>query len=247
MLTVYLHPRCSDSWHVYKLLEKNSLLELVKLANTEQNPLLALSKSIFSVPAFELSGKVVLQGYFTDEEVISLVRSGKIYVGSPEEALDRLMKSVFSSFLVASAVYLSGSFSVLLDARDYVYSASGALFLPEHETFLELARSKLKAATLGEHDEKYFVRIIAGNFIRDLYWLRGEPLDRSTVENLGYSYFREWMLLRSSLGRVFVPHSRPPAHVEEKVRRAWEYTLDRADTIIARVVEEQASIPDGWV
>ncbi len=247
MLTVYLHPRCSDSWHVYKLLEKNSLLELVKLVNTEQAPLLALSKSVFSVPAFELSGKVVLQGYFTDDEVISLVRSGRIHVGSPEEALDRLMKSVFSSFLVASAVYLSGSFSVLVDARDYVYSASGALFLTEHETFFELARDKLRTATLGEEDEKHFVRIIAGNFIRDLYWLRGEPLNRDTIENLGYSYFREWLLLRSSLGRVFVPHSRPPADVEERIRKAWEYTLHRADTIIARVLEEQASIPAGWI
>jgi len=247
MLKIYMHPRCGDSWHVYQLLERNSLLNLVKLTNTEEHPFPALSKGVFSVPAFELKDRVVLQGYFTEEDVILLAKDGRMRIKSTSEALDRLMKSIFSSFLVAAAVYLSGTFKVLLDARDYLLSASGAFFLPEQETFLQAAREKLTQASIDDSSRRSFHRIIAGNYVRDLYWLTGTPPRRDTIEKLGLNFFCDWLLLRASIGRVFVPQSSPQAGLDVRVREAWEYTLEKADAIAGKVLEEQAKMPRDWL
>jgi len=247
MLKIYMHPRCGDSWHVYQLLERNSLLNLVNLTNTEEHPFLALSKGVFSIPAFELKDRVVLQGYFTEEDVILLAKDGRMRIKSTSEALDRLMKSIFSSFLVVAAVYLSGTFKVLLDARDYLLSASGAFFLPEQETFLQAAREKLAQALIDDSNRKSFHRIIAGNYVRDIYWLTGTPPRRETIEKLGLSFFRDWLLLRASIGRVFVPQSSLPAGLDVRVREAWEYTLEKADAIAGKVLEEQSKIPRDWL
>lgn len=247
MLSVYMHPRCSDSYNVYLLLERNSLLERVKLVNTERNPLQSIRLGVFSVPAFVENERVILQGYLSEAEILSLLTTGRIDVPSLEVAVERLMKSVFSSFLVASVVYLSGSFEPVAHSEDYVLSASGAFFITEQRKFLEVAKERLTTTTFDESIERSLLRVIAGNFVRDYYWLRGEVPTRESLSKLGEEYFRDWLFLRASLGRIFVPHSQPPEGLKNRVRKAWEYLLERVDTISARVLEEQSKIPNDWL
>ncbi|AKG38176.1 MAG: hypothetical protein ACP5II_01170 [Infirmifilum sp.] len=248
MITIYAHPRCSDSFHVYQLLEQNSLLETVKFVNTETNPLSALEAGVFAVPAFAKAGKVVLQGYFVDEEILELVKAGSILIEDEKSALDRLIKSILSSYLTSSIVYLKGSFDVLLHSEQFLLSASGAFFLPEQRNFLSMAYKYLSGLKITEENERSFHRIIAGNYIRDLYWIRGGNISRTTLESLGENHFREWILQRSSIGRVFVPQSYPlTAEVLDRIHRAWIYTLERSEIIIQRVREEQEKIPKDWL
>mgnify|MGYP001772551868 CR=1 FL=1 len=250
MITIYAHPRCADSYHIWRLLQQNLLLDSVKFINTQNYPLSALEHSVYSVPAFATDEKVVLQGFFTDEEVLELVKTGYIKVEDEDIAYQRLVKSIFSSFLTASIVYLQGTFEPLIYANQYLLSASGASFLPfeRQRKFLELAYTRLKELKVTTEDERKFFRIIAGNFLRDLYWLKKRKISREILESIDESYFYDWFMQRVSLGRVFVPHSQSlPPESSERIRKAWNYTLERFDVLLSKVREEQESIPENWL
>ncbi len=87
MITVYLHPRCSDSYNVYMFLKEKNYLDKTRIVNTEKQPLLAIEKSVFGVPAFELDGEVVLQGWVELGDVEELIVKGRAGVVSFEEGI----------------------------------------------------------------------------------------------------------------------------------------------------------------
>ncbi|MEZ0346715.1 MAG: hypothetical protein ABWK01_09205 [Infirmifilum sp.] len=231
-----------------QILEQNSLLNSVKLVNTEKYPLHALENGVLSVPAFAIENNVVLQGYFTDEDVVHLIQTGAIKIQGFEEAFERLIKSIFSSFLVASTIYLKGSFDVLQFSEKYLLSASGAFFLPERKTFLDMVNIKFRDLKVDSSNERNFLRIIGGNFVRDLYWLRRKLPSHDELQALGIRFFREWLFQRASLGRVFVPQSVTQTQdLEARVEKAWNYILERFDRIASHVLEEQQAIPENWL
>jgi predicted thioredoxin/glutaredoxin len=246
MLEIYVHPRCSKSYRVFCLLRSLPPGGQIAFLNVEKRPFYALERGVFSVPAFSLDGRIVLQGYFEDDEVKSLVEQGKVYVKDFEEAYVRLLKSMYHSFTVASAVYLAGDPSILANSASYLLSASGALFVPESERFLRYVASRLGPEVFPQI-ERDLLRNIAGNFARDLYWLFGETPTRGLAESLGEKYFYTWLLSRASIGRVFVPHSLKKPEVEVRVSKAWSYVLGVIDKVGERVVEEQQKIPADWL
>ncbi|MEM3981172.1 MAG: hypothetical protein QXQ34_03145 [Thermofilum sp.] len=245
MLQVYVHPRCSESFHVYQLVTELGLLN-VSFVNTELDPFGALSKGVFAVPAFEKDGKIILQGWFTREDLLSLLKEGVIKVSSKEEAFERLLRSVTASFTVASAVYVVGDLSIVSGSPEYVMSASGAFFLSGGEEFLDYAMWKLRETEFASIEEK-LLRSIAANFARDAYWLRGSIPTRRELENMGSGFFETWLAARASIGRVFVPHSYAWEGARERVKRAWSYLLEHIDEIGPRVREEQEGIPRDWI
>ena len=246
VLEIYVHPRCSDSYRVYSLLRSRGLLKQVIFLNVERSPFHALEKGVFSVPAFSLDGRVVLQGYVVDREVRSLVVDGRIQVRDLEEAYARLLKSIYHSFTVASAVYLAGDPSILLGSESYLMSASGAYFVQEGERFPRHVAERLRPSVFPEM-ERNLLRNIAGNFARDLYWLFGETPTRTLAERMGEGFFFSWLLSRASIGRVFVPHSIDKPGMRERVSKAWSYVLDVVDKVGERVVDEQRGIPADWL
>lgn len=242
-----MHPRCADSYRVYRLLSSRTPQSTrITYLDTEKYPFRALEYGVFSVPAFSLNGRLVLQGYFEDEEVVSLASGAGLRVSSLDEAFSRLLKSVYYSLTVASAVYVAGDLSVVAGSKSYLMSASGAFFVPEGEKFPEYAARRLSQTPFSEV-EQGLLRNIAGNFARDLYWLTGEVPTRERVEKLGEGFFEAWLLARASIGRVFVPQSSPRPGLRERVSKAWSYVLGVIDKAGARVKEEQESIPQGWV
>ena len=246
MLEVFVHPKCSESYHVYTILKTEGLLGRINFLNVEKAPFHALEKGVFGVPAFSIDGRVVLQGYFEDHEVKSLVAEGRIHVKSLEEAYARLLKSIYHSFTVASAVYLAGDPSIILGSEAYLMSASGAYFVPEGGSFPKYVAERLGPSVFPEL-ERDLLRNIAGNFARDLYWLFGEAPSRTMAEGLGEGFFSAWLFSRASIGRVFVPHSLAGQGVRERVSRAWSYVLGVVDKAGQRVVDEQRGIPAGWL
>lgn len=245
MLRVYVHPKCSESFHVYQLATELGLLN-VSFVNTELDPFGAFSRGIFAVPAFERDGKIILQGWFTQEDLLCLLKEGAIKVSSKEEAFERLLRSVAASFTVASAVYVVGDLSIVAGSPEYVLSASGAFFLGNSEEFLDYATWKLRETDVTTIEEK-LLRSITANFARDLYWLSGEAPTRTEVESLGVRFFKVWLAARASVGRVFVPHAYSWEGLHERVERAWSYLLEHIEEVGPKIKKEQESIPPNWV
>uniref|UniRef100_A0A7C3SLG3 Uncharacterized protein n=1 Tax=Thermofilum pendens TaxID=2269 RepID=A0A7C3SLG3_THEPE len=214
--------------------------------NTELDPFAALEKGVFAVPAVEKDGVIVLQGWTPWEDVLAVIQGGKVKVSSMEEAFDRLLRSIASSFTVASAVYAAGDLSIIAGSTTFILSASGAYFLEDSSSFLNYASTKLRETSL-ETLEDTLVSVIAGNFARDFLWVLGKPPRRSDLERLGFEGFKLWFTARTSVGRVFVPHSFNWPGLEERLSKAWEYLLENIDEIGVKVAEEQSKLPEGWV
>lgn len=242
---VYVHPRCFDSYRVYQLAAELHVRH-VSFVNTELDPFGALSRGIFAVPAFEKDGKIILQGWFTQEDFLSLLKEEKVNISSKEDAFGRLLRSIAASFTVASAVYLVGDLSIVAGSPEYLMSASGAYFLSDSEEFIDYATWKLRETEVESIEER-LLRSVAANFVRDTYWLRGDVPTRSEVESLGSSFFEAWLAARASIGRIFVPHSYAWEGLHERVKRAWAYLLQHIDEIGSKVKEEQEMIPQDWV
>ena len=235
MITVYLHPRCIDSYNVYKHLVEKNYLARANIVNTEVSPLLALEKSVLGVPAFELNGEVVLQGWFELSDVDDLFLEGSVSINGFEEGFERLLKSVWSTFTVASMVYVSGSLEVLASMNKFLLSASGGYFLEDKKGFLSHVKRRLNSTEFNVV-ERGLLRSILGNFLRDVFWTYKETPDKAFIENLGYREFRKWMFWRASVGRVYVPQSLN--YDDSRLKTAWEYVLERADRVGPKIVEE---------
>lgn len=241
MITVYLHPRCSDSYKVFMFLKEKNYLDKVKVVNTERQPLLAVEKSVLGVPAFELDGEVVLQGWVSMDDVEEFFENGKVSVKDFDEGFDRLLKSVWSTFAVASVIFVAGTLDVLVGAERFLLSASGGFFLRDRDGFLRYLENRIRETGFDEV-VRGLLRSILGNFLRDVYWMFGKAPNREFVEKLGFEFFRSWLYSRASIGRVFVPQSFGGA--DDRVALAWEYVLKRADRVGPEIVEEQTMLTE---
>uniref|UniRef100_A0A7C4B9R3 Thioredoxin n=1 Tax=Thermofilum pendens TaxID=2269 RepID=A0A7C4B9R3_THEPE len=245
MIRVYVHPRCIASYTIYEKISEHRITGVV-FVNTELDPFASLEKGVFAVPAVEKDGVVVLQGWTPWEDVLAVIQGGKVKVSSVEEAFERLLKSVTSSFTVAAAVYAAGDLSIITGSTTFMLSASGAYFLEDSSGFLDYAASRLRDTSL-EAVEDGLIAAISGNFARDFLWVFGTPPRRSDLERLGFEGFKLWFTARASMGRVFVPHSFSWPGLEERLKKLWEHLLEKVDVLGAKAAEEQSRIPEGWV
>jgi len=245
VIRVYVHPRCIASYSIYEKISEQGVTTVV-FVNTELDPFASLEKGVFAVPAVEKDGVVVLQGWTPWEDVLAVIQGGKVKVSSMEEAFERLLKSIASSFTVAAAVYAAGDLSIVAGSTTFMLSASGAYFLEDGSRFPDYAAAKLRETGL-EAVEEDLVTTISGNFARDLLWVSGSPPRRSDLEKLGFEGFKLWFAARVSLGRVFVPHSFSWPGFKERLEKVWKHLLENLDELGTKVAEEQSKIPEGWI
>lgn len=245
VIRVYVHPRCIASYTIYEKISEQGIAGII-FVNTELDPLASLEKGVFAVPAVEKDGVVVLQGWTPWEDVLAVVQGGKVKVSSAEEAFERLLKSITSSFTVAAAVYAAGDLSIVAGSTTFMLSASGAYFLEDSAGFLDYAASRLRETSLEALEDK-LIAAISGNFARDFLWVFGAAPRRSDLEKLGFEGFKLWFTARASVGRVFTPHSFGWPGLGERLEKVWSYLLENVDTIGAKAEEEQSKIPEGWI
>ncbi len=241
LATIYLHPKCYSSFKLYKYLIEEGLLDKVKLIDTSKHSFEPLAKGIISVPAVEKDGKIFFQGA-VDHALFKKLLSGK---PPHQENLDYkagLIDGIINSFLASAWVYLTQDLAAVYDLKEFTLAVTGMIFSQDPLGEYERRRAELTALDVASF-EKGLIRNIAGNFLRELYWLHGGIPAKDMVERkYTGEVFLHWLASRASIGRVSVAHTLLDADAAERSEKAREYIFSRYERIAPKIVKEQEEL-----
>lgn len=94
----------------------------------------------------------------------------------------------------------------------------------------------------GAFSEK-LLRNIAGNFVRELYWLHGHvPGIDYVCKYYNEDVFLHWLAARASFGRVSVAHVFSSDRVQARVEGAIEYLVSNFEGLREAITREQEKL-----
>ena len=234
-LRIYVHPTCYSSYKLLKYLASKGLMGSVKLVSLAE-PWEAVSSGIVSVPWLSLDGEPAAVDPVDGEEVEAIIRGVKL--NPPRDVLKAYMDSILASSYASSVALLHGS----LEPVAFRSLAKAALRYPltrlDPEPLLETVKSEGRSL-YGDLEAK-IARVVAVNYVRELYWASGGSLEPGDlrVDRLSVA---AWLIAKASVGRAGLPFN--------PVRANWDgvdivvsMVESRGDSILEDVRREQATI-----
>ncbi|WP_069807303.1 thioredoxin family protein [Vulcanisaeta thermophila] len=250
-IEVFIHPTCSTCHTLIKMLSRWGYLDRVSIIDTSKEPYIAMERGVRSVPSIFINGELVFAG-IVDFKALKAMLDGlniraKVEV-SIEELTEDFFKGVLDTISTALWLYINADCRAFLEDRDFVMAIMNLKKYANYEELYKRLSDYLgNEVNCGEGiraREERFLRVIARNFAREVYWLHGKALSWGEVSRL---YPREviahWMIVRSTLGRVGLRiHRLSEGEFRAKVDRVYEYLNANFDSIISEVAREQEEI-----
>ena len=118
----------------------------------------------------------------------------------------------------------------------FVLSASGLnrVVVADNQKLLTALRETLKQRFDSFLAEKSYLfhKVLAVNFLRELFWLHGEAVTWERIEKeYNASSFAHWLYVRPTLGRIGVQHELDSSKLLQKAMPVWEYLRDNLDDL----------------
>lgn len=254
-IEIFVHPTCSTCHTLIRLLGQWGYLRHVKIYDTSVDPHLALERGVRSVPSIFIDGNLVFAGvvdYKRLKEILSTGLTRDSSRLSDDELIERFLRGVLDSVATALWLYINEKCSAF--ARDEKFLAAITnltLFNSENlYRLIKLLNNDEVCTGLVHGNKERFLRVIATNFVREVYWLSGrvkwgEVKDKYSIQSLAH-----WAMVRGTVSRVgLIPHSLSDPVFRGKVEDLWTYISEHFDEIMERVSNEQEELrgDQGWV
>ena len=245
---IFTHRNCVECNLLIEWLEEKGYLHKVKLIDTELYPFLAFERGVISTPSVFVDGKLLFAGVIDYDELERLFKGENVVLEvSKDELVAKLMEGVVNSFAATAYLYVNKDFEAILSQKDFVYAVTGLALSPNAEDLYNYLRN-YTLKTKDELFEKWkdrMRRVIAANFVRELYWLYG---DKVPIEKAKSFYplevFYHWVQVRGgAVGRVGLRiHRLTETDVLDRVKEVYDYLMENYDALWEKVIKEQKEI-----
>lgn len=205
---------------------------------------------MISTPSIFVDGKLVYAGVVDYDELLKILQDKKVIVEvNKDELVNKLMFGVVNSFAATAWLYVNRDFDALMAQKDFVLAVTGLSLVDdksadEYYTYLRNIIVKEGEKYVDEWKEK-MLRVIATNFIRELYLLYRKKLsDEEIMRKYPLEVFAHWLMIRGgAVGRVGLRiHPLSDNQVLEKISEVYVYTLSNAKQLWDKVIKEQEEL-----
>lgn len=245
---VFVHPTCSTCHSLIRLLRRWGMLDKVKVYDTSVNPQMALERGVRSVPSIFIDGELVFAGVVDFAKLRSILASGLLKeegILGDAELIERFLRGVLDSVATALWLYVNEKCSAFTQDEKFLAAITNlTTYDPRNLARLkEILMDQGRCIEIINGNEERFLRVIAVNFTRELYWLLGR-VDWSRVKQIHTPQsLAHWMMVRGSVSRVgLIPHSLAERRFADKVAKLWSYLESHFSELMDKVASEQGEL-----
>jgi predicted thioredoxin/glutaredoxin len=247
-IEIFTHKNCVECNILIDWLEQKGYLHKVKLIDTELYPFLAFERGVISTPSIFVDGKLVFAGVVDYDELEKLLEGEQVRIDvSKDELAAKFMEGIVNSFAATAYLYVNYDFDAILSQKDFVYAVTGLALSSNAESLYNYLRNYVikSKEQLFEGWKERMKRVIAANFVRELYWLYREKLPAEKVKGLyPIEVFYHWVQVRGgAVGRVGLRiHPISDQEVMDRVKEVYGYLFQNYDALWDKVIKEQREI-----
>ena len=245
---IFTHRNCIECNMLIEWLEERGYLHKVKLIDTELYPFLAFERGVISTPSVFVDGKLVFAGVVDYDELERILGGEEVKIRvNKDELVNKFMEGIVNSFAATANLYVNKDFDAILTQKDFVLAVTGLVLSDNSEDLYNYLRNVVTKSSeeLFEAWKERMKRVIAANFVRELYWLYREkvPLEKA-MALYPFEVFYHWVQIRGgAVGRVGLRiHPVSETEVVERVREAYEYLKANYEALWEKVIKEQKEI-----
>lgn len=245
---IFTHRNCIECNMLIEWLEERGYLHKVKLIDTELYPFLAFERGVISTPSVFIDGKLVFAGIVDYDELERILGGEEIKVKvNKDELVNKFMEGIVNSFAATANLYVNKDFDAILTQKDFVMAVTGLALTDNAEDLYNYLRNVVmkNSEELFDAWKERMKRVIAANFVRELYWLYREKVPFEKAASLyPFEVFYHWVQIRGgAVGRVGLRiHPINETEVVERVREVYEYLRENYEALWDKVIKEQKEI-----
>lgn len=228
VLTAYIHFTCPHSRELLALLDETDLRENTVVIDTGNAPFDAFRHGVLSVPSLFADNNLVASGTFDTERLRKYLCLFTTDIPDDETLFRGIIGAATDNVGIAAYLYLYEEPGILFQNPEYLLAASGLNWIAvrDREEFLGKLRAIAESRLPGFIIDKphLFYKVIAMNFLREVYWARGQTAGETVLREL-YSpdAFAHWLFIRPAVGRIGVRTDSAPEILPLKARAVWDY------------------------
>jgi predicted thioredoxin/glutaredoxin len=233
-----------------EFLEQKGLLGKVTVIDTELYPFIAFERGVISTPSVFIDGKLVFAGVVDYEELEKLLRGENVKVTiNKDELVQKLMFGIINSFAATAWLYVNRDFDAFMAQRDFVLAVTSLSLVDqqtanEYYNYLRNVMVKEGEKYLEEWKDK-MLRVIAANFIRELYFLYERKLSNEEImSKYPLEVFAHWLMIRGgTVGRVGLRiHPLSEKGTLNRISEAYVYMLSNSSSLWDKIIKEQEEL-----
>ena len=245
---IFTHRNCIECNMLIEWLEERGYLHRVKLIDTELYPFLAFERGVISTPSVFVNGKLVFAGVVDYDELERILGGEEVKIRvNKDELVNKFMEGIVNSFAATANLYVNKDFDAILTQKDFVMAVTGLALIDNAEDLYNYLRNVVMKSSeeLFEAWKERMKRVIAANFVRELYWLYREKVPFVKAMTLyPFEVFYHWVQIRGgAVGRVGLRiHPLNEIEVVERIKEAYEYLKANYEALWDKVLKEQKEI-----
>ncbi|MEJ2776788.1 thioredoxin family protein [Sulfolobaceae archaeon RB850M] len=247
---IFTHRTCTECNMLLEFLEQKGLLGKVTVIDTELYPFIAFERGVISTPSVFIDGKLVFAGVVDYEELEKLLRGENVKVTiNKDELVQKLMFGIINSFAATAWLYVNRDFDAFMAQRDFVLAVTSLSLVDqqtanEYYNYLRNVMVKEGEKYLEEWKDK-MLRVIAANFIRELYFLYERKLSNEEImSRYPLEVFAHWLMIRGgTVGRVGLRiHPLSEKDTLNRISEAYVYMLSNSSSLWDKIIKEQEEL-----
>ncbi|MFP3226248.1 MAG: thioredoxin family protein [Sulfolobaceae archaeon] len=247
---IFTHRTCTECNMLLEFLEQKGLLGKVTVIDTELYPFIAFERGVISTPSVFIDGKLVFAGVVDYEELEKLLRGENVKVTiNKDELVQKLMFGIINSFAATAWLYVNRDFDAFMAQRDFVLAVTSLSLVDqqtanEYYNYLRNVMVKEGEKYLEEWKDK-MLRVIAANFIRELYFLYERKLSNEEImSKYPLEVFAHWLMIRGgTVGRVGLRiHPLSEKDTLNRISEAYVYMLSNSSSLWDKIIKEQEEL-----
>jgi predicted thioredoxin/glutaredoxin len=240
-LKALIHHTCPYSRNLLEALEKHSLLASTEILDTARAPYLALREGALSVPVLKADGRVLLSGPVTGEQLDTTLSSFTADIPDRETLFRGFISAILDNSATASRVYLYEDWPSVFGNPEFLLTTADLDGVAVRDNDQLLAAM---GVAVEERIDSFFIekeylfhRVLALNFLREIYWMRGSvpPMNELAVI-YPVPVIAHWLFARSSLGRIGVPGSLNSDTLHSKAAALRDYLVQEGDSLSEKAI-----------
>ncbi|MGC9136395.1 thioredoxin family protein [Caldivirga sp.] len=252
---VFVHPTCSTCHSLIRLLKQWGFINKVKIYDTSIDPHMALERGVRSVPSVFIDGELVFAGIVDFKKLKDILNTGLLterVALSDDELISRFLRGVLDSVATALWLYINVNCRAFTNDVKFLRAITNLSTYDDGNLnrLIEILKDDEKCRSIVENNKEKFLRVIATNFTREVYWLNGKVNDTDALGNYNLHSVAHWAMVRGSVSRVgLVPHSLSDCEFRGKIEELWSYIRVHFNELMDKVASEQEELrgDSDWV
>ena len=254
-IEVFVHPTCSTCHSLIRLLKQWGFINKVKIYDTSIDPHTALERGVRSVPSIFIDGDLVFAGVVDFKKLREILNTGlfteRVTLGD-EELIERFLRGVLDSVATALWLYINVNCRAFTNDVRFLKAITNLSTYDDGNLsrLINILNDNARCRSIVEDNKERFLRVIAINFTREVYWLNGKVNGADIISNYNLQSVAHWAMVRGSVSRVgLVPHSLNDDEFRGKIEELWSYIRVHFDELMSRITSEQEELrgDSDWV